>query len=137
MVIIIKSELIRILNKRKKKFNSFRICPIEENEYVFTEEFDNTIGDFDKFKQVDFVPEQEEGKADVQLVEIANVNEVVLSEETILLKDSELEIDKSIPNQEQSNLNIEIDKGANPESGKTRTYSERMKQGFFKKSRVR
>ncbi|WP_179375105.1 hypothetical protein [Winogradskyella wichelsiae] len=134
------------MNERKKKFNSFRVSPSEENEYVFTEEFDDIIGDFDKFKQVDFIPEKEEEekdeekdeeKVDEKLAEITDVSEVVISEDTILLKEIESTIEDSIPNQEESNLNIEIDKGANPESGKTRTYSERMKQGFFKKSRVR
>ncbi|MGJ8547989.1 hypothetical protein [Winogradskyella wichelsiae] len=130
------------MNERKKKFNSFRVSPSEENEYVFTEEFDDIIGDFNQFKQVDFIPEKEEEekdeeKVDEKLEEITDVSEVVISEDTILLKEIESTIEDSIPNQEESNLNIEIDKGANPESGKTRTYSERMKQGFFKKSRVR
>jgi len=137
MVIINKSELIRILNERKKKFNSFRISPSEENEYVFTEEFEDIIGDFDKFKQVDFIREKDEEKVDEKLEKITSVSDVVISEDNTLLKEIESTIEDSIPNQEESNLNIEIDKGINLESGKTRTYSERMKQGFFKKSRVR
>ena len=131
MVIIVNSELVRILNERKKTFNSYRINPsIKSEEYVFTEKFEDIIGNFDEFKQVDFVAEKDD-KSDLITAKKANSNKhvVVVEEEKTLV------VENDVLSKEESAFSVDADKGVNIESGKTRTYSQRMKQGFFKKSR--